>query len=229
MRGRLFSFLSTSTVVLAVLVACGDDDGNPDAAKDAAIDANAKVLCNRIFSCCSQSELADLSFVDVKSPPTLDGCIALHAKNGRDYKPPTDEAAAAGKVLVHLEKSEACVAEIEKLSCSDFHARLVRLHLGDAYGLCNPAVVESLVADGKECKTYLDCKSQSCERGVCKPFPAAGQPCAPDGCAAGMRCNPDTLVCEVLVAKGEACTSDDACASGACRSGKCATPGRCGG
>ena len=225
MRARLFSF----SVVVAVLVACGDDDANPDAAKDAAIDANAKALCNRIFACCSQSELADLSFVDIKSPPTLAGCIALHAKNGRDYKPPTDEAAAASKVAVHLEKSEACVAEIEKLSCSEFQTRLVRLHLGDAYGLCNGVVVEALVADGKPCSTYLDCKSGSCAGGTCKPFPAAGQACAPDGCAAGMRCNPDTLICEKLVAKGEACTSDDACESGACRSSKCATPGRCGG
>lgn len=224
MRARLFS----SSVIVAVLVACSDDP-DPNAAKDAAIDANAKVLCERIFACCSQSELADLSFVDVKSPPTQDGCVALHQKNGRDYKPPTDKAAAEGKVSVKLEKSDACVAEIRALSCSEFHARIIRLHLGDAYGLCNPAVVEPLVADGQPCASYLECKSGSCERGTCKPFPAAGQPCASDGCAVGMRCNPDTLVCETLIAKGEACTADDACASGACRSGKCATPGRCGG
>ncbi|MBX3227608.1 MAG: hypothetical protein KIT84_14735 [Labilithrix sp.] len=211
-----------------MLFACGDDP-DPDAAKDAAIDANAKALCERIFSCCSEAELADLSFVDVRSPPTQEGCVALHQKNGRDYKPPTDEAVAKGRVALHLERSDACVAEVRALSCSAFHARLVRLHLGDAYGLCNPAIVEPLVADGAECASYLDCKSGSCEGGACRPFPAAGEPCAPDGCAAGMRCNPDTAVCDELVAKGGDCTSDEACASGACRAGKCATPGRCGG
>jgi hypothetical protein len=214
--------------VFGVVMACGDDD-DPDAATLSAIDDNSKALCEKLFSCCSQSELADLSFVDTTSPPSLSGCIALHSQNGRDYKAATDAEAAAGHISVHLDRSAACVAEVRGLSCSEFHARLVRLHLGDAFGLCNPAIVEPLVDDGAACGQYFSCKGGICDTN-CKSFPAAGAACTPDqGCAEGMRCDPDTKTCKALVAKNGDCAYDDECASGACGNGKCVTPGRCGG
>ena len=215
-------------MICAIVVACGDDE-DPNAATLEAIDENSKALCERIFSCCSQSELADLSFVDTKSPPSLAGCIALHSQNGRDYKATTDAEQGAGHVAIHLERSPACVAEVRALSCSDFHARLVRVHLGDAFAMCNSAVVEPLQPDGETCTQYFACKGGICDT-TCKTFPAEGQACNPDqGCAEGKRCDPDTKTCKALVAKNGDCTYDDECASGACGNGKCVTPGRCGG
>lgn len=221
--------LLSVVVVFGVVVACGEDE-DPNAATLSAIDDNANALCEKIFSCCSEAELADLSFVDTKSPPSLAGCIALHAQNGRDYKAVTDAELAAGRIAVHLDRSAACVAEVRGLSCSDFHARLVRVHLGDAFGMCNPAVVEPLVADGAACSQYFSCRGGICDAETCKSFPTAGAACVPDqGCAEGMRCDPDSKTCKALVPKNGECTYDDECASGACGNGKCVAPGRCGG
>jgi len=226
LRRLVASGFVLSLVVL--IAACGDDD-DPNAASLSAIDDNAKALCEKLFGCCSQSELADLSFVDTKSPPSLQGCIALHAQNGRDYKKVTDDEAAAGHVALHVDRSAACVTEVRGLSCSDFHTRLVRLHLGDAFGMCNAAVVEPLVADGQPCSQYFACKGGVCDTN-CKSFPAMGDTCVPDqGCAEGQRCDPDAKTCEALVPKNGDCTYDEECASGACGDGKCVTPGRCGG
>lgn len=226
---------------LAAVVACSSSD-NPNAANEAAIDANARALCTQLFQCCSQSELAALSFVDSTTPPTLDGCIALHSQNGRAYEGVTNAEAAAHRVAIHLEKSDACVTQVKALSCSDFHARLVRIHLGDIFSLCQSDVVEPLVANDQACRFYFDCQGGSCvggdaeeadagadAKGKCAALPPAGQPCASDGCAPGSHCDLDTNTCEALVAKGGACVSDDACTSGACEDGKCISPGRCGG
>lgn len=215
-------------VGVVAVPACSDDE-DPNAATFEAIDENSKALCEKIFSCCSQAELADLSFVDTKTPPSLAGCIALHSQNGRDYKAATEAEQAAGRVSIHLDRSAACVAEVRGLSCSAFHTRLVRVHLGDAFGMCNAAVVEPLVADGADCGQYFSCKGGVCDT-KCKAFPAAGQACVPDqGCAEGMRCDPDAKICKALVPKNGDCSYDDECASGACGTGKCVTPGRCGG
>lgn len=211
-----------------VIVACSDDD-DPNAATLSAIDENAKVLCEKIFSCCSEAELADLSFVDTKSPPSLSGCIALHSQNGRDYKAATDTEATAKRISVHLDKSPACVTEVRGLSCSEFHARLVRVHLGDVFSMCNSAIVEPLLADGAQCGQYFSCKGGICD-GTCKSFPAIGAACTPDqGCGDGNRCDPELKTCKALVQKNGDCSNDDECASGACGNGKCVTPGRCGG
>jgi hypothetical protein len=223
----------------ALVFACGDDDAGKTAA-ERAMEDNAVVLCDRLFSCCTPAELGALAFVDEKSPPTHEGCIAYHQKTAREYVELTNAEAAAGRVALHLDRSGACVAERRGESCSAFHARLPRLHLGDAYALCNGAVVEPLVADESRCRLYLDCKSGNCEgasadtaspepAGTCKPIPKDGEPCAVDGCAEGLRCDPDTTRCAPLVQKGGSCLADDACASGACRGGRCVSPGRCGG
>ena len=119
-----------------------------------------------------------------------------------------------------------------------------QLHVGDAFKLCTTDVVEPLVADGAKCRLYLDCKGGACELppgtsagadagpealGTCKALPKDGKPCLVDGCAEGHRCDLDKGICLRLVAVGAACDADDACASGACRGGKCVSPGRCGG
>jgi hypothetical protein len=213
-----------------VTVAACSSDGNPNAATEAAIDANSKALCEKLFGCCSESELADLSFVDSKTPPSLAGCEALHSKNGRDFEAATNTEASEHRIVVHLDKSNACVADVKALSCSDFHSRLIRLQLGDIFSLCQSAIVEPLVADDGDCKQYSDCKGGICDSGKCKTFPAEGQPCTPDnGCVQGTRCDPDANTCKALVAKGGTCDYDEECASGACGNSKCTSPGRCGG
>ncbi len=237
---RLLRFVSAVALSTSLVVAaCGDDEKSP---AEIAAEANADVLCERLFSCCTPNELDALPFVDEKKPPTREGCVAYHAKTATSFLALTDRAAAAGRVAVHLDRSAACVEKLRAETCSEFHRRLPKLHLGDAYGLCNPDVVEPRVEDGQSCTLYLDCKGGFCETpgggagdggaetdGTCKSLPKAGERCVIDGCAPGFRCDPETTLCEAYREAGEDCVDDNACASGACRGGKCVSPGRCGG
>src|SRR5262249_39725754 len=149
---------SLSVVVVfatASVVACKDDK---DAALQRAVTDHAQILCDHFFSCCTTAELQQLAFVDeVKppTPPTREGCVALHTRTGQGYVGDTNAEEGAGRVALHVDESEACAAETRDLSCAAFHARLVKFHLGDAFALCNSAIVEPLVANGGPCKLYL--------------------------------------------------------------------------
>jgi hypothetical protein len=220
-------------------VACKDDK---DAALQRAVTDHSQILCDHIFSCCNTAEIAQMAFVDDKKPADHDGCVALHTRTGQGYIADTDAEEAAGRVALHVDQSDACAAETRGLNCADFHARLVKVHLEDAFALCNSAIVEPLVANGGQCKLYFDCQSGYCDApvsgkadggaevlGTCKPLPSAGQPCPGAVCADGLRCDPKTTTCTKLVATNGACQQDDECVSGSCPAGKCITPGRCGG
>jgi hypothetical protein len=235
--------LVVSGAVLAglfVIGACSDDDNNEI---ELAIAEHARILCDKLFSCCTDAELADLAFVDEKSPPTRDGCIELHKKTGASWIPLTRSEESAGRLAIDLGESEACAEETRGLDCATFHARLVRIHLADAFSLCNSAVVKASAANGSACRIYFGCQSGFCDLppgsegkdagseaiGTCKPPPGPDQACPSEECAEGLRCHPETAKCTPLLGPGGTCVADDECGSGACKGGKCVSPGRCGG
>lgn len=238
--GRRFLVTGLVGAGLFVVGACSDDDAD---AFDAAIGTHAQILCDKLFSCCTDAELADLAFVDDKSPPTRDGCIALHRRTGGEWLPLTRSEEAAGRVAIDLSESEGCAEETRALDCASFHARLVRIHLADVFSLCNAAIVKPNLGSGSACRIYFDCQSGFCDLppgsagkdagsepiGTCKPLPGPDQACPSEECAEDLRCNPETARCTPLVGRGGGCAADDECASGACRDGKCVSPGRCGG
>ena len=238
---RELTILAGSTAVGVMAFACKDDT---DAKIQAAISDHAAILCAQLFTCCTPTELQQLPFVDDHNPPTQDGCVAFHTQNGQSYVASTNAEEAAGRVAIHVDESSGCADRTRGLSCADFHAALVQLHVADAFSLCTSAIVEPLVDDGGPCKLYLDCKSGYCETpsggatsadagadalGTCKPLPAIGQKCPGGACASGARCDPSTAACVRLVGSGGACQIDAECASGACNGGTCVSPGRCGG
>jgi hypothetical protein len=222
--------------VAALVAACSkDSDPNLPVVSD-----NAQALCDRLFSCCTPSELEGFRFVDDHTPPTHDGCIAFHTNNGTSDLTTNAAEVAAGRIAVHLDRSSGCIATLQAASCAEFYARLVHLHVGDAFSLCNSVIVEPLVSNGGKCKVYLDCQSGYCEipasatpdaggaGGTCKPAPKANEPCTSE-CGDGLRCDPTTALCQPLAPAGGDCTTPEACKSGACQSGKCVSPGKCGG
>jgi hypothetical protein len=240
--------LTVRAVVLAgcalatvTALSCKDDT---DAKIQAAISDHAAILCERLFFCCTTDELRQLPFVDDHAPPTHDGCVAFHTTNGQKYLADTNAEEGAGRVALHVDQSDGCADRTRSLSCVDFHAALVEIHVADAFSLCNSAVVEPLVENGAPCKLYLDCKSGYCETpalggggadagadvlGTCKALPGVGQKCPGAACVPGARCDPATGACVALVAAGGSCQVDAECRSGACNGGKCVSPGRCGG
>lgn len=236
------SLVVATVVVSAVTTSAACSDDKEKTASELAVEANAQVLCERLFSCCTPPELDALPFVDDQEPPTQEGCVAYHTKTALGFLGLTEGAAAAGRLALHVDRSNACVETIRSESCAAFHARLPRLHLADAYALCNSTVVDPLVDDEGPCTLYLDCKGGFCQtpeggaadgkpdaKGTCKPLPKEGLRCVVDGCAPGLRCDPDANLCVTFIEAGGACVDDNACASGACRGGKCVSPGRCGG
>jgi hypothetical protein len=225
--------LSLGACALLVGVACSDDEKS---ASEIAAEDNAALLCNRLFACCAESELAALPFVADDSPPTREGCLALHRRTALEYVAVTESEETEGRIALHVDRSASCVADLGRESCADFHVRLRRLHVGDAYALCNPAIVEPLVEDGRPCRLYLGCRSGYCQgasnedEGTCAPLPIDGEPCrVVDGCAGDLHCDADALRCKPLVPTGDPCVVDEECSSGACRDRRCASPGRCGG
>jgi hypothetical protein len=212
--------------LFAVLAACSGDD--EDERLRALVDDHSRILCERLFACCAEGELAEIPFVDEKRPPTYEGCIAYHRKVGESYLGPTKAAAERGAATLHLDRSGACADETRAIPCSDLRERLLRVHLGDAFVLCNAELVEPRVEDGAPCESYLECTSGYCVAGTCKPIPKTREPCPTGECATGLRCAPETQTCIALFPKGAPCTADDECGSGACRDGKCISPGLCG-
>jgi hypothetical protein len=226
-------------VGLAALVACKTDK---DKLVQQAVSDHSTILCDHLFACCTSAELADLPFVDDKTPPTHDGCVAFHTQNGQQYVGDTNAEEGAGRIAIHVEASGACADQTRALDCKDFHDRLVKVHVADAFALCNSAIVEPLVADGGQCRLYLDCTSGYCEMpkgtapdagpdvlGTCKPMPKENEPCPGLQCADGLRCSSSQNKCVKLIAAGGNCLEDDECVNGACRGGKCVSPGQCGG
>jgi hypothetical protein len=214
--------------VLLLLAACSDD--HEKTASEIAVEENSALLCDRLFDCCTPQELDALPFIDEQRPPTHEGCVAYHTKTGREYLPKTEGEAGQGHLAVHPEASAECIKQLREESCSEFSHRLLRLHVADAFALCNETVVEPLRDDGEPCGLYLSCKDGYCDNGTCKALPKAGEACTPDpGCSKDMRCDPNALRCAAYGEAGDDCTDDGACFSGMCSEGKCITPGRCGG
>jgi hypothetical protein len=213
-------------VLCGVVAACSGDD--EDERLRETVEEHSRVLCERLFACCAEGELAEIPFVDEKRPPTYEGCVAYHRKVGESSLGPTKASAERGNVALHLERSRACAEETRAIACSDLRARLVRVHLGDAFALCNAELVEPRVENDGACESYLDCTSGYCVMGTCKPIPKVREPCPSGECAIDLRCAPETATCVGLVAKGGGCSADDECESGACRDARCISPGLCG-
>jgi hypothetical protein len=241
MRSRsLLIFAGLTALITIASAACSGEDEKT--ASELAVEANAQVLCERLFSCCTPPELDALPFVDERKPPTQEGCVAYHTKTALGFLSLTEGTAATGRVALHVDRSSSCVEKVRSESCGAFHSRLPRLHLADAYALCNTDIVEPLVDDERPCTLYLDCKGGFCRtpegsaadggtetNGTCKSLPKASVRCVVDGCAEGLRCDRDTTLCKPFIEVGGDCLDDNACASGACRGRRCVSPGRCGG
>lgn len=89
-------------------------------------------------------------------------------------------------------------------------------------GYCKLQWCAAMVPLGGACVSVLDCgPGRRCLAGKCSaaPFPAAGESCEHDACAAGLSCVRGT--CIALKRLGDACAGDADCRSGSCASGKC--------
>jgi hypothetical protein len=138
-------------------------------------------------------------------------------------------AVASGRLAYDAAYAQACLAELDGVSCGDF-----MLSMSQATPSCGKALRGGVVAGGA-CKEWLDCESQSCifSQGVCPgvcgdivdDLAADGEDCSTRYCAIGLacvggRCAPRSggsgSSCKTLAdcGKGFYCAGTYACGSG---------------
>ena len=195
--------------LLALLAACGGDDGGGPIAIDDLEGAVINAYCNLYVHCGLIDDAATCRMLDLD----LDADESLI------------EAVNAGKVIYHADLAGECLASISA-SCS-----VAQLDRNDDTAACE-ATFEGTVAAGGQCAMNEECVSQNCDvpscpdaccQGTCvgdapTPRPKVGEACggtASYNCVDSY-CDSIASVCKAYVADGQPCTSSSECDNGLC-------------
>jgi len=171
-------------------------------------------VCKRFIACADDTGVAEMASMahikDVKS------CVT--AMTARDNPQKWREVLDLKQVTFDPTTKAACFAGIAKMSCKSM-----------AFGVKKPAgikgcesVITGVVADFKNCKTHLECKSSdaACYGGKCeKPRPLL---CGEDLCGSDQVCDFKAQHCTAPKEIGQSCTNFSECESRNCSDGICA-------
>ena len=176
---------------LSGTVGCGGGDSSGDTGgQTVAIEQLpaqfSKVLCDKIYMCCSASERMGNPFVgtDVAScQPFVGGLLTL-------VVPAIQQSVAKGRSVYHADRMGACLAKIRAAACSE--AKMDSISIA----ACENAL-EPKVAIGGDCGDHGDCVGGWCNGaenmtlGKCVATKADGQPCLEDEECTSRSCNAD--------------------------------------
>lgn len=217
--------------VLVVLAACGGGPGGADAGgafvpPDQFGQQVAAVDCAKIFQCCDSREIAQ-RFVGVSPPVTTEAqCESYLARvyDGAAYP----ASLAAGRISYDGGSIADCVADIAKMTCSEYAGILRSV---PEWLTCTTYIVPK-VPPGGACAHDDECYTGNCDGGTCQPLPGLGQPCT-HACAGYTFCGVDpgsaTDVCLGLRGAGASCENNDECEDGVCVGASGSGGGTCGG
>jgi hypothetical protein len=185
--------------------------------------------CAKQFDCCTDAEIMQQYMgITYNGQPitTEEQCVEFsNAVFTGLAIPHYKDSLAMGRIEYDGEAAADCIAEIGSLSCTEYGTS----RNGDFPLECRPFLLPK-VADGGGCTEDYECTSHNCvgatdqpngpsTDGMCKPMPAAGQPCD-DNCATGLRCAYDQSagmdVCQAKKADGMQCNVADECTSDYC-------------
>lgn len=197
---------------IGLFAACGDEDGGGPIPISELGEAFVNAYCNVYVTC----GLID----DISTCRQLDIDIEIDAS--------LIAAIEAGKVIYHPDKARTCLNGITG-SCD-------RLALNRSNNtLACDETFEGTVAAGGQCAIDEECQSASCDVPACPDAccqgtcvgdapparPRLGESCAETTACVDSFCDATTLTCAAYRPNGEACTSTNQCAAGACTNQIC--------
>jgi hypothetical protein len=193
--------------VAAVLLTCSDvADGGLDGLK-AFIPEHARVICQRIFSCCSEADRTAVGFYPFTDEPS---CRAHFAQSMRGI----EELVAGGLMHYVPEEGNSCLARLAGDACNVLFRRT------GGYEPCVTIVVGKGRLGAPCDNTDALCASSWCHRDICTVRPACVDSWE---CPGGQFCD-RPATCQPARARGATCTDlDDECGpTGRCLQGQCA-------
>jgi hypothetical protein len=234
--------LSLILISLVLLAACGGDDSStgadaavevPDAARSLPLDQYLTQIktayCERMFRCCSRSEVAAF-YVEGVNPSTVAECIALAGDSFDElYAGQVAAAQPGGAAQYDPEQAAQCVQTMADYACDDYHP--FDLQLGYHPIEACAAAFTGTLQPGATCSDAVECADGLLCLGVCTAPPATGAAC-PDGvCGRGDWCDQSLPqpICKHLLADGTACPYQAACQSNICpaQTQVCGSPAEC--
>jgi hypothetical protein len=184
-----------------------------------------KVSCARIFSCCNTQEQNQQMSLFNPAPKDQAECVTTVATILGQAESMEQQAVDAGRVLYHPDRAAACIKAMDGATCHDYFTAQVSASSSEC-----KHIFEGKVASGGDCLDDSECAGTNvlCQgkdpsknvMGKCVASPSAGQACIEYACAEGLYCKADAQgnngTCTAQDAKGTACDSNYACATGYC-------------
>lgn len=194
-----------------------DAGGPPVAMDDLWPREEAAARCERLYGCCTSTELTGAGFdSQAECVTTIGDGLSLLSQIFA-------QRIAAGTLEYRPELAGACLARLEALTCDEVSMQrffLASTSLGSVY--CIEAV-QGLVAAGQACDDDLACTSRYCiaeglaGAGTCGQRPGLGEPCH-GGCVGDLTCAGSTATtagsCTMKSGVGGTCVTSPDCQVG---------------
>lgn len=188
-------------------------DGTPEQAGEFAQDF-AAALCERIFACTDNPQLATL--VTFGGWSSLSDCVqgiaSLKISRGQ-----AEQAVRGGTLRLNTCETDACLGSLQNAQCSALH-RIFTENRAVGFDACYDAWHGTLGAD-RPCTVDAQCAGhQVCTRatdaascqGKCVDAGAPGEgACGTNVCRGDQYCSAANQICMTRPALGEACTTDE--------------------
>jgi hypothetical protein len=187
---------STLTILSLLALACSSSTGGD--ASNIPLDKMpaelSKVLCEKIYMCCSAAERMNNPFIGTDQNSCQNGLGALLSF----VVPEIQASVSAGRAAYHGDRMGNCVSQLRATSCAD--AKMSEVSLKPVAECA--AAFEAKVQRGGNCTDHGECVDGYCE-GAVDPMPGK---------------------CAAKKADGQACADDEECTGGACTMDKCGKP-----
>src|SRR3954453_6948949 len=164
-----------SVPVLLFVMSCGSGDSAQPVPLAQMPGELKKALCDKVFSCCSASEL----MANPKLGGTSESCQMALDREATFFLGDVQTSVDGGRLAYHADKMAACLETIRARSCDELKMPAGDMDVTD---LCEGVFVPK-VATGGACSEYWDCIGGWCEGDLghlmdhCSPRKPVGGDC----------------------------------------------------
>jgi hypothetical protein len=158
----------------------------------------SRVLCNKLFSCCTSSELMKQFQIWGSMPADIDSCVDLFAPSFESNIGLDSSLSADGRLKYQPEYAAECANTLAHQTCLEWSPEVGTLGYSSPVPAC-VAVLQGALAVGDDCSGGGDelCESGYCDlidgRPTCDAAAHQGEACQRDSgvnlCRAGLVCD----------------------------------------